>query len=203
MSTLTHDGTFEYLTEGAGTPIVFLHGLMGTLSNFEHQLNFFSKRGYEVTVPLLPLYSMPLATTSVKSLTKFVKKFIDKKGYEKVYFVGNSLGGHIALLFQKMYPERVAGLVLAGSSGLYESAMGSSYPRRGDRNYIAERVRDVFAVKEVATEELIDQVFETVNDRMKPSRRWRFRSPPFATTWPKTLKRLTFPCASFGASKMR
>jgi len=167
MSTLTHDGTFEYLTEGAGTPIVFLHGLMGTLSNFEHQLNFFSKRGYEVTVPLLPLYSMPLATTSVKSLTKFVKKFIDKKGYEKVYFVGNSLGGHIALLFQKMYPERVAGLVLAGSSGLYESAMGSSYPRRGDRNYIAERVRDVFAVKEVATEELIDQVFETVNDRMK------------------------------------
>ena len=167
MSTLTHDGTFEYLTEGAGTPIVFLHGLMGTLSNFEHQLNFFSKRGYEVTVPLLPLYSMPLATTSVKSLTKFVKKFIDKKGYEKVYFVGNSLGGHIALLFQKMYPERVAGLVLAGSSGLYESAMGSSYPRRGDRNYIAERVRDVFAVKEVATEELIDQVFETVNDRKK------------------------------------
>ena len=167
MYTLTHDGTFEYLTEGAGTPIVFLHGLMGTLSNFEHQLNFFSKRGYEVTVPLLPLYSMPLATTSVKSLTKFVKKFIDKKGYEKVYFVGNSLGGHIALLFQKMHPERVAGLVLAGSSGLYESAMGSSYPRRGDRNYIAERVRDVFAVKEVATEELIDQVFETVNDRMK------------------------------------
>jgi len=167
MSTLTHDGTFEYLTEGTGTPIVFLHGLMGTLSNFEHQLNYFSQRGYEVTVPLLPLYSMPLATTSVKSLTKFVKKFIDKMGYEKVYFVGNSLGGHIALLFQKMYPERVAGLVLAGSSGLYESAMGSSYPRRGDRNYIAEKVRDVFAVKEVATDELIDQVFETVNDRMK------------------------------------
>jgi len=167
MSTLTHDGTFEYLTEGTGTPIVFLHGLMGTLSNFEHQLNYFSQRGYEVTVPLLPLYSMPLATTSVKSLTKFVKKFVDKMGYEKVYFVGNSLGGHIALLFQKMYPERVAGLVLAGSSGLYESAMGSSYPRRGDRNYIAEKVRDVFAVKEVATDELIDQVFETVNDRMK------------------------------------
>ena len=167
MSTLTHDGTFEYLTEGTGTPIVFLHGLMGTLSNFEHQLNYFSQRGYEVTVPLLPLYSMPLATTSVKSLTKFVKKFIDKMGYEKVYFVGNSLGGHIALLFQKMYPDRVAGLVLAGSSGLYESAMGSSYPRRGDRNYIAEKVRDVFAVKEVATDELIDQVFETVNDRMK------------------------------------
>ena len=119
MSTLTNDGTFEYLTEGTGTPVVFLHGLMGTLSNFEHQLNYFSQRGYEVTVPLLPLYSMPLATTSVKSLTKFVKKFIDKMGYEKVYFVGNSLGGHIALLFQKKYQDRVEGLVLAGSSCLY------------------------------------------------------------------------------------
>ncbi len=45
--------------------------------------------------------------------------------------------------------------------------MGNSYPRRGDRDYIAERVRDVFHIKEVATEELIDQVFSTVNDRMK------------------------------------
>ena len=96
-----------------------------------------------------------------------MKKFVDHRGYGKVVLVGNSLGGHIALLFQKMFPERVAGIVLAGSSGLYESAMGNSYPRRGDRNYIAERVRDVFYVKEVASDELIDQVFETVNDRMK------------------------------------
>jgi pimeloyl-ACP methyl ester carboxylesterase len=110
---------------------------------------------------------MPLATTSVTSLTKFVKKFIDHKGYSKVILVGNSLGGHIALLFQKLFPSYLKSIVLSGSSGLYEAAMGNSYPRRGDRDYIAERVRDVFAVKEVATEELIDQVFSTVNDRMK------------------------------------
>ena len=167
MSTLIQDGSYEYLTEGSGTPIIFLHGLMGTLSNFQNQVSYFSHRGYEAVVPLLPLYSMPLPTTSVTSLTKYVKKFVDHRGYGKVVLVGNSLGGHIALLFQKMFPERVAGIVLAGSSGLYESAMGNSYPRRGDRNYIAERVRDVFYVKEVASDELIDQVFETVNDRMK------------------------------------
>jgi len=167
MSTLIQDGPYEYLSEGTGTPIIFLHGLMGTLSNFHNQVDFFSQRGYETVVPLLPLYSMPLPTTSVTSLTKFLKKFVDHRGYGKVVLVGNSLGGHIALLFQKLFPERVAGIVLAGSSGLYESAMGNSYPRRGDRNYIAERVRDVFAVKEVATDELIDQVFDTVNDRMK------------------------------------
>lgn len=161
------DGKFEYLTEGSGTPLIFLHGLMGNLSNFQHQVDYFSVRGYEVVIPLLPLYTMPLATTSVSSLTKFVKKFVDHKGYTKVIMVGNSLGGHIALLFQKLFPNYLSSIVLSGSSGLYEAAMGNSYPRRGDRDYIAERVRDVFHIKEVATEELIDQVFSTVNDRMK------------------------------------
>ena len=164
---IVSDGKFEYLTEGSGTPMIFLHGLMGNLTNFQHQVDYFSSRGYEVVVPLLPLYSMPLATTSVSSLTKFVKKFIDHRGYTKVILVGNSLGGHIALLFQKLYPSFLKSIVLSGSSGLYEAAMGNSYPRRGDRDYIAERVRDVFHIKEVATEELIDQVFSTVNDRMK------------------------------------
>ena len=164
---IVSDGKFEYLTEGSGTPMIFLHGLMGNLTNFQHQVDYFSSRGYEVVVPLLPLYSMPLATTSVSSLTKFVKKFIDHRGYTKVILVGNSLGGHIALLFQKHYPSYLKSIVLSGSSGLYEAAMGNSYPRRGDRDYIAERVRDVFHIKEVATEELIDQVFSTVNDRMK------------------------------------
>ena len=164
---IVSDGKFEYLTEGSGTPMIFLHGLMGNLTNFQHQVDYFSSRGYEVVIPLLPLYSMPLATTSVSSLTKFVKKFIDHRGYTKVILVGNSLGGHIALLFQKLYPSYLKSIVLSGSSGLYEAAMGNSYPRRGDRDYIAERVRDVFHIKEVATEELIDQVFSTVNDRMK------------------------------------
>jgi pimeloyl-ACP methyl ester carboxylesterase len=164
---IVSDGKFEYLIEGSGTPMIFLHGLMGNLSNFQHQVDYFSTRGYEVVIPLLPLYSMPLATTSVSSLTKFVKKFIDHKGYSKVILVGNSLGGHIALLFQKLFPSYLKSIVLSGSSGLYEAAMGNSYPRRGDRDYIAERVRDVFHIKEVATEELIDQVFSTVNDRMK------------------------------------
>ncbi|HAB35143.1 MAG TPA: alpha/beta hydrolase [Cryomorphaceae bacterium] len=167
MAEMLHEGKFEYLQSGEGQPIIFLHGLMGTLSNFRAQVDHFGALNYQVTVPLLPLYTMPLATTSVTSLTKFLKSFVDHKGYKKVVLAGNSLGGHIALMFQKLYPELVAGIVLAGSSGLYESAMGNSYPRRGDRNYIADRIRDVFHVKEVATEELIDNVFAIVNDRTK------------------------------------
>lgn len=167
MPELRKEGKFEFKISGEGTPIIFLHGLMGTLGNFDAQVDHFAKAGYQATVPALPLYSMPLATTNVKNLTRFVKSFMDHMGYEKAFLVGNSLGGHIALMMQKLYPNNVHGLILAGSSGLYESAMGNSYPRRGDRDYIAERIRDVFYVKEVATEELIDEVFATVNDRNK------------------------------------
>ena len=165
--TLKQENGYSYLESGEGTPLIILHGLMGNLSNFDGVFDHFSDLGYQVIMPELPIYTLPLLKTNVKNLSKFIKDFVKFKGLDKYILMGNSLGGHIALMFQKMYPESVAGLVLAGSSGLYESAMGNSYPRRGDRNYIAERVRDVFYVKEVATDELIDNVFDTVNDRNK------------------------------------
>lgn len=160
-------GKFEYIDQGEGTPLIMLHGLMGNLNNFGDQLSFFPEKGFRTIMPRLPLYDLPLRLSTVKQLTMWVKELVDHLELDQVTLMGNSLGGHIALMFQKMYPERTAGMILAGSSGLYESAMGTSFPRRGDRNYIAERVRDVFEVKEVATEELIDFVFETVGDRNK------------------------------------
>jgi hypothetical protein len=43
-----------------------------------------------------------------------------------------------------MYPEKMLGLVITGSSGLYESAMGDSYPRRGDYDYDIRKSQTVF-----------------------------------------------------------
>jgi 2-hydroxy-6-oxonona-2,4-dienedioate hydrolase len=57
--------------------------------------------------------------------------------------------------------------VLTGSSGLYESAMGSGYTRRGDYDVMKAKVEEVFYDPKVATKELVDEVFETVNDRRK------------------------------------
>jgi pimeloyl-ACP methyl ester carboxylesterase len=45
--------------------------------------------------------------------------------------------------------------------------MGESYPKRGDRNYIKAKTEDVFYDPAIATTELVDEVFETVNDRAK------------------------------------
>lgn len=158
---------YTYFEAGEGTPIIVLHGLMGGLSNFDGVANFFPNKGYKVIIPELPIYTQSLLKTNVKAFARYVKDFITFKGLERVILVGNSLGGHIGLYFTKQYPELVRGLVITGSSGLYESAMGESYPKRGDYEYIRKKAEDVFYNPEVATKEIIDEVFATVNDRIK------------------------------------
>ena len=164
---LREEGKFSFVEEGEGTPILILHGLMGGLSNFKGVMNYFPQNGYKVVILDLPLYSLPLLKTSVANFAKYLKEFIDYKGYKEVVLLGNSLGGHIALLSTKMFPEVVKALVITGSSGLYESAMGESYPKRGDYDYIKKKAENVFYDPAVASKEIVDDVFETVNDRNK------------------------------------
>ena len=164
---LKKDGKYSFVEKGEGTPIIILHGLMGGLSNFDGVLNFFSERGYKVIIPELPIYDYPLLKTNIKNIAKFIKSFIDHRDYGKVILLGNSLGGHIGLLTAKFYPEITKGLVITGSSGLYESAMGESYPKRGDYDYIKKKAENVFYDPAVATKEIVDEVYESVNDRNK------------------------------------
>ena len=45
--------------------------------------------------------------------------------------------------------------------------MGESYPKRENYNYIKRKTEEVFYNPEVATKEIVDEVFETVNNRDK------------------------------------
>ena len=156
---------FTYAEAGEGSAIIVLHGLMGALSNFDTLFDHFSERGYKVLIPKLPLYTMPLLKTNVKNLAKFLYDFIEYKELKNVILLGNSLGGHIALYFIKQYPGKVGALVLTGSSGLYEKAMGDSFPKRGDYDYILQKTQSVFYDPKIATKELVDDVYRIVNDR--------------------------------------
>ena len=164
---LTKESNYTYLDKGEGQPLVILHGLMGGLSNFEGVQNYFPNKGYRVIIPELPIYDLPLKETTVKAFAEYLKAFLDFKGLKDVLLLGNSLGGHIGLIFTKTYPEMVKGLILTGSSGLYENSMGESYPKRGNYDYIKQKSEDVFYDPAVATKEIVDEVYETVNDRNK------------------------------------
>ncbi len=164
---LTQEADYTYLEKGSGQPIVILHGLMGGLSNFSGVTDYFPENGYRVIIPELPIYDLPLKKTTVKAFAEYLHGFLEFKKLKDVILLGNSLGGHISLVFSKTYPELVKGLVLTGSSGLYENSMGESYPKRGNYEYIKNKSEEVFFDPSVATKEIVDEVFETVNDRNK------------------------------------
>jgi pimeloyl-ACP methyl ester carboxylesterase len=140
---------------------------MGSLSNFQGVTDYFPKEGYKVIIPMLPIYDLPLLKTNVKQFAQYVNSFIDHLELTDVILLGNSLGGHIGLLVSLLFPEKIKGLIITGSSGLYENSMGESYPKREDRGYMTRKCQEVFYDPKVATDEIVDEVFETVNDRKK------------------------------------
>ena len=167
---IKEENGFRYIESGTpGPTLMLLHGLFGALSNFQGIISRFSGQ-YNVVVPILPIYEMPIFQVSVMGLVDFVTKFVDYKGYDKVYLLGNSLGGHVAQLYALAHPERVASMTLTGSSGLFESAFGSAFPKRGDYEYIKKKTGETFFNPEVASKELVDEVFGIVNDRNKAIR---------------------------------
>jgi len=163
---IKQDGKFKYIEEGSGEPLVLLHGLFGALSNFKPLIEHFSKYN-KVVVPMLPLLDLDLLHTSVSGLQKFVQRFIEHRNYSQINLLGNSLGGHVALLHTLKAPQKIKSLILTGSSGLFENGMGDTYPKRGDKEYIRKKTELTFYDPAMATEELVNEVFEITNNRLK------------------------------------
>lgn len=163
---IKHQEKFKFIEVGTGEPLVLLHGLFGALSNFKDLINYFSTN-YKVVVPMLPLFELDIFHTTVGGLAKFVHRFIDARGYNNAHLLGNSLGGHVALVYILKHPEKIKTLTLTGSSGLFESGMGDSYPKRGNREYIRKKTELTFYDPAMATDELVNEVFEITNNRIK------------------------------------
>ncbi|MEQ8325412.1 MAG: alpha/beta hydrolase [Vicingaceae bacterium] len=192
------EGEFEYLEQGEGHTIILLHGLFGALSNFKDVIDAFSSN-YKIVVPIMPLYTMPIIKTNVISLGKFVARFIKHKKFEKVTLLGNSLGGHVALVYALNNMHKVHSLVLTGSSGLYENAFGGSFPRREDKEFLRKKIAVTFYDQSLADDVLVDEVFEIVNDRSKLIRILAIAKSAIRHNMAKDLSRFEMPsCLIWG-----
>lgn len=163
---IKEENGFQYIEEGNGPVLLLLHGLFGALSNWMDVVEHFSSR-YRIVIPLMPIYNLPLLNTNVKALSEFVHDFIEFKQYKDIILIGNSLGGHVTLVYVKKHPANIRAMVLTGSSGLYENAMGGTFPKREDYNFIRQKVEYTFYDPKTATKELVDEVFGIVNDKGK------------------------------------
>jgi pimeloyl-ACP methyl ester carboxylesterase len=157
------DGGFKYIDEGKGEVLLLLHGLFGALSNWDAVIRGFAPQ-FRVVIPVMPIYEMPIKTASVDGLVEFIEQFVAYKSLGDLTLLGNSLGGHVGLIYTLNNPQNVKRLVLTGSSGLFENAMGGSFPKRGSYDYIKERVAYTFYNPATANKELVDEVFDITKD---------------------------------------
>ena len=163
---IKHKDKFRYVDEGQGEPLILLHGLFGALSNFADLIEHFRK-SYRVLVPVLPLFELDIFHSTVGGFQKHVHKFIETFDLHDIHLLGNSLGGHVALVHVLKHPERIKSLILTGSSGLFENGMGDTYPKRGDYEYVKRKTEMTFYDPAIPTKELVDEVFEITNNRLK------------------------------------
>ena len=167
---IVKENGFSYIeTNPSKETLVLLHGLLGTLSNFNGIITQFGD-AYNIVFPMLPIFDLPLKKAGLGGLLKYIESFIEYKNFSNINLLGNSLGGHLAQLYTLKHPERVQSLILTGSSGLFENAMGSTFPKRGNYEYIKKKAEDTFYDPSVATKELVDELFDAVNDRNKALR---------------------------------
>ncbi len=153
----------SYVEEGQGEPIILLYGLFGSVKNFAPLVQHL-KQSHRVIVPVFPFFELGISI-NIFSLTEFLHQLTKDLRLEKFHLLGNSMGGHIALLYTLKYPGQVASLILSGSSGLYESGMGDSFPKRSDYNYIKTKAELTFYDPAIASKELVDEIYATVNSR--------------------------------------
>jgi|TARA_B100000959_G_scaffold170482_1_gene178545 pimeloyl-ACP methyl ester carboxylesterase len=197
---LKKEGKFTYLEEGKGNPIVLLHGLMGGADNFGDMVDFISEK-YNVFGLDLKLFKGRILKVSVKALSDYLFEFMNKIGLKSAVLIGNSMGGHIALIFAKEHPEMVDGLILTGSSGLFENSMGDSFPRRGDKDYIRKKTEEVFYDPKVATDELVDRVFEIANNRISVLKLLGYAKSAIRHNMANDIQNITIPtCLIWGAN---
>ena len=151
---------------GSGTPVVFLHGLVGLNEHWEEVAS--RVQGQVRCIMLeLPLLDLPREVCSITGVGDLTQQFI--RGYldDPAVLVGNSFGGHVALRVALEHPDIVSGLVLAGSSGLIERSMVREVQIRPSREWLAEKIGELFHDRAHMREADLDRAHKELSQRAK------------------------------------
>lgn len=162
------EDNIRYTEVGQGPCILILHGLFGSLSNFESMMQL-AKEKYRFIMPHLPLYDCDLSRADLDGMMVYLENFIESFGLINFSILGNSLGGHLALLYTLKNPHRVQSLILTASSGLFESSLGNEYPKR-NRDFLRTKILETFGNKSLVTDELVSDIEQIVSSKSKALR---------------------------------
>lgn len=149
---------------GEGDPIVFLHGLLGLNSHWRRTAEKLASehRCVMIEAPLLELRGR---RCSVEGVQAIVHGAIREHINEPAVLVGNSLGGHIASRIALADPGAVRGLVLAGSSGLFERTFERDVQHRPSQDWINRKISELFADPSRMPEDSVSHAYTELRKR--------------------------------------
>src|SRR5262249_40012615 len=150
-----------------------LHGLMGQMHHWEPVLELMADSCRPIALSL-PIFDEKLPEASISALALHVVRFLSALELTRVVIGGNSLGGHVALEVALSYPELVSGLILTGSSGLFERSFTRGVPHRPTVEYVRAKMEEVFYRRDLVTPEWVDSVRELVTEPPSALRVLRF-----------------------------
>jgi pimeloyl-ACP methyl ester carboxylesterase len=102
---------------GNGTPLVLVHGFLGSSKMWEPQINFF-KDNFRVIAPALPGFGNSSAIkscNSIECMAKAILGLLEKKEIKNFNLLGHSLGGMIVQEIAKIAGEKILKLICYGT----------------------------------------------------------------------------------------
>lgn len=149
---------------GSGKTLCFLHGLVGLNDHWEDSALALAEKRRCVLFEL-PLLSLRGDDCSITGVTDLTARFLREHIEEPATLVGNSFGGHVALRLALDHPELVDSLVLAGSSGLIEKTMVRGAQIRPSREWLSEKLEELFYDKSHVREADLDRAHAELSVR--------------------------------------
>ncbi len=110
----------HYRDEGDGTPILLIHGLGGSLHNWDKITSHLVKHFRVIRIDL-PGFGLSgyFDGIDVHTIVDLIHEFTNSININNTHIVGNSLGGWITWEFAIKYKEKVNKLVLMNSAGFF------------------------------------------------------------------------------------
>ena len=128
---------------GRGRPVVILNGLLGLNEHWFPCLGPITSRA-ECLLLQPPLLEMRGKGLSVEGVVHLIESVLETLIEEPAILVGNSLGGHVSLRLAHRRPDMVAGLVLIGSSGLFEKSFEQGVQHDPSHEWLTRKIRELF-----------------------------------------------------------
>ena len=166
----------HYREEGAGQPIVLIHGTASSLHTWDAWTEKLKNR-YRVIRFDLPAFGLtgphPVRDYSMGAYANVLDQLLDKLEVDSAILVGNSLGGKIAWRYAALHPVRVSKLVLLDASGFPTEKgrpwifglariplLNSVISRITPRSIIKKNVEEVYFDNSKVSESLVDRYYD-------------------------------------------